>query len=70
MTRRIGPLDTPEKIHHECVRVYHDAWQGKIPWVEAYQAAALLSKLSTMIATNGDDTGEDFQNVGKNALRR
>ena len=70
MTRRIGPLDTPEKVHHECRRVYRDAHEGKIAWADATQAAAVLSKLSTMIATNGDDTGEDWSDVGKHALRR
>ena len=70
MTRRIGPLDTPEKVRHECVRVYRDAWEGTIPWADAYQAAAILGTLETMIAVNGDDTGEDWSDVGKHAIRR
>ena len=68
MTRRVGQLDTPKKVRKECVRLYRDAWEGKIPWVDAANGAAVLSKLFKMIAVNGDD-GEDFGNVGKNALR-
>ncbi len=70
MTRRIGQLDTPEKCQDECQRVYRDAHKGKIAWADATQAAAVLEKLQTMIATNGDDTGEaKWNDVGKNALR-
>ena len=60
----------PEKCQDECQRVYRDAHKGEIPWADARHGAALLSKLSTMIAANGDDTGEDWSDVGKNALRR
>ena len=71
MTRRIGQLDTPEKVRRECQRLYRDAWDGKIPWADATQAAAVLEKLQTMIATNGDtEQGEaKWNDVGKHALR-
>ncbi len=69
MTRRIGQLDTPEKVRHECQRVYRDAWEGKIAWADATQAAAVLEKLQTMIATNGDRQQGEAKDVGKYALR-
>ena len=71
MTRRIGKLDTPEQCTEECARVYRLAWKGKIPWPEAQGAAAVLEKLSNMIAAKGDkEQGEaPWSDVGKNALR-
>ncbi len=70
MTRRIGQLNTPEECQHECQRVYRDAHKGKIAWADATQAAAVLSKLPTMIATNGDtEQGEaKWNDVGPNAV--
>ncbi len=69
--RRIGRLDTPEKCSRECERVYRLAWKGKIAWPEAQGAAAVLERLSSMIAVKGDEQGEaKWSDVGKSALHR
>ncbi len=70
MTRRLGQLDTSDKVRRECQRLYRDAWDGKIGWAEAEHGAAVLQNLHKMVAANGDDTGEEnWSDVGKNALR-
>ena len=69
--RRISHLDTPEKCSRECERVYWLAWKGKIAWPEAQVAAAVLERLSNMIAAEGDKEQREakWSDVGKNALR-
>lgn len=66
--RRIGKLDTPDKLRREGVRLYREAREGKIPWADAKDGAALLRSLSGIVAVDGDD-GEDWGDVVKNALR-
>lgn len=70
--RRIGQLETREKIRREVVRVYRDAWRGAIKWADALPAAVVLAQLFNMIAANGDDEHREAQwkNVGQNALHR
>ena len=70
--RRIGRLDTPDKCKRECARLYRAAWKGEIAWSDAREAAAVLERLSNMLAENGDREhgGGKFSDVGQNALRR
>ena len=69
--RRIGRLDTPEKCSRECERVYRKAWKGEVSWPDAQGAAAVLERLSKMIAGKGDQQQREAQwsDVGKNAIR-
>ncbi len=69
--RRIGRLDTPDKCTRECELVYRLAWKGKIGWPEAQGAAAVLERLSKMIAGKGDQDQREAEwiDVGKNAVR-
>ncbi|MCZ6860672.1 MAG: hypothetical protein O7I42_10410 [Alphaproteobacteria bacterium] len=72
MTRRIGKLDTPEQCTEECARVYRKAWKGEVSWPDAQGAAAVLERLSSMIAANGDKEQREakWSDVGTNAIRR
>ena len=69
--RRIGHLDTPEKCSRECARVYREARKGEVSWFDAQAAAAVLERLSNMIAAKGDNEQREakWSDVGKNALR-
>ncbi len=70
--RRIGRLDTPERCSRECERVYRKAWKGEVSWPEAQGAAAVLERLSKMIAVKGDQEQREakWSDVGANAIRR
>ena len=72
--RKIGKLNTPEKCCKECERVYKDASEGKIAWVDALNAGALLERLWKMVGGCTDSGTEQreakWSDVGKNALRR
>ena len=68
--RNIGKLDTAEKCREECAKVYRLASNGKIPWQEAQEAAALLTQLFNMMnGGNEKQTEVNWGDVGKNALR-
>ncbi len=69
--RRISRLDTREKCRQECARVYRKAWKGEVSWPDAQGAAAVLERLSKMIAGKGDQDQREakWSDVGKNAVR-
>ncbi len=74
MTRRIGNLDTPDKCCKECERVYKDARNGKIAWVDALDAATFLERLWKMVGGSTDGGAEQsevkWSDVGNNAVHR
>ena len=59
MTRRIGPLDTPESCRKECEQVYRRAWKGEIAWKDAPEAARVLESLNNMFGGGGQSANRN-----------